>query len=152
MYLKRKSIVVTLLLVLALSLSACGLDEYADATNAALASYNSATEAVSQQLFMINDDNAIVSDPDWKSETLAAADALESAAQAFASLPETPAGYEEVDSLLTSLAFETTSYTDTVRDLVENEDLSLTEEVDSQIQALNDLVSQIDVAITAANE
>jgi hypothetical protein len=148
----RKSVLFLLVLVFALGLTACGLDEYADATNTALANFNAAGEGITQQLFMINEDNAIIGDPAWQEETLSALDEFEAAGQAFASLPETPAGYEEVDSLVTDLAFETTSFVDTTRNMIETQDISQVDAVNEGMTAVNDLVSQIDAAITAANE
>ncbi len=140
------------LLVLALSLTACGLDEYADAANTALGNFNSTGEAVTEQLFMINDDNAIISDPDWQSTTLSALDEMEAAGKAFASLPETPAGYEQVDSLLTDLAFETASFVDTTRNMIETEDINQVDAVNASLATVNDLVTQVDSAIGSANE
>jgi hypothetical protein len=140
------------LLVLALSLTACGLDEYADAANTALGNFNSAGEAVTEQLFMINDDNAIISDPDWQEATFSALDEMEAAGKAFASLPETPAGYEQVDSLLTDLAFETASFVDTTRNMIETEDIDQVDAVNESLTAVNDLVTQVDAAIIAVNE
>jgi hypothetical protein len=140
------------LLVLALSLTACGLDEYADAANTALGNFNSAGTAVSEQLFMINDDNAIINDPDWQEATFSALDEMEAAGKAFASLPETPAGYEQVDSLLTDLAFETTSFVDTARNMIETGDLNQMDAVNESLAVVSDLVAEIDSAITAANE
>ena len=148
----RKSVLVVLVLVFALGLSACGLDEYADAINTALANYNSASQAVSQQLLMINEDNAIIGDSDWQDQTYAALDELETAGQAFASLPETPAGYEEVDALVTSLAFETTSFVDTTRNMIDSQDINEVDAVNQSQASVNDLVTQIDAAISAANE
>lgn len=148
----RKSALVLLALIFALSLSACGLDEYADATNTALANFNSAGNAVSEQLFMINDNNSIISDPTWQKETLAALDEFEAAGKAFANLPETPAGYEEVDALVTELAFKTTSFVDIVRNMIETEDINQMDAVNESLSAVNDLVAQIDTAIGAANE
>lgn len=140
------------LLVLTFSLTACGLDEYADAANTALSNFNSAGTAVSEQLFMINDDNAIISDPDWQAATLSALDEMEAAGKAFASLPETPAGYEQVDSLLTDLAFETTSFVDITRNMIETGDINQVDAVNESLTTVNDLVTQVDAAITAANE
>jgi archaellum component FlaG (FlaF/FlaG flagellin family) len=140
------------LLVLALSLTACGLDEYADAANTALGNFNSAGTAVSEQLFMINDDNAIINDPDWQEATFSALDEMEAAGKAFASLPETPAGYEQVDSLLTDLAFETNSFVDITRNMIETGDLNQMDAVNESLTTVNDLVVEVDSAITAANE
>jgi hypothetical protein len=148
----RKSVLVSLVLVFALSLTACGLDEYADAINTALANFNSAGQTVSEQLFMINDNNDIISDPAWQEEMLAALDELEAAGKAFASLPETPAGYEEVDSLVTDLAFETTSLVDTIRTMIDTQDINQMDAVNESMSAVNDLVTQVDAAISTANE
>jgi hypothetical protein len=148
----HKSVLVLLVLVFALSLSACGLDEYADAANTALTNFNSAGEGITKQLFMINDNNSIISDAAWQEDTLSALDQFEAAGQAFASLPETPAGYEEVDSLITKLAFETTSFADTTRNMIATEDINQVDAVNQGMNAVNDLVTQIDAAITAANE
>jgi hypothetical protein len=148
----RKSVLISFVLVFALGLTACGLDEYADAANTALANFNAAGNAVSEQLFMINDNNEIISDADWQATTLSALDELEAAGKAFASLPETPAGYEEVDSLITDLAFATTSFVDTTRGMIDSGDINQVDAVNEDLAAMNDLVTQIDAAITAANE
>jgi hypothetical protein len=148
----HKSVLVSLILVFALGLTACGLDEYADATNTALANFNASGQAVSEQLFMINDDNAIISDPDWQAATTSALDEFEAAGKAFASLPETPAGYEEVDALITDLAFETTSFVDVTRNMIDTQDINQVDAVNAGLASINDLVTQIDAAITAANE
>ncbi len=148
----RKSALVLMIGIIAFSVSACGLDEYADAVNTALGNFNSSGEAVTTQLFMINDNNAIISDPEWQSTTLSALDEMEAAGKAFASLPETPAGYEQVNSLLTDLAFETTSFVDTTRNMIETEDINQVDAVNASLTTVNDLVAQIDAAISAANE
>jgi flagellar hook-associated protein FlgK len=148
----HKSVLVSLILVFALGLTACGLDEYADATNTALANFNTSGGAVSEQLFMINDDNAIIGDPDWQAATTSALDEFEAAGKAFASLPETPAGYEEVDALITDLAFETTSFVDVTRNMIDTQDINQVDAVNAGLASINDLVTQIDAAITAANE
>ena len=148
----RKSVLISFALVFALGLTACGLDEYADATNTAMANYNSASQAATQQLQMINEDNAIIGDADWQDQTYSALDELEAAGQAFASLPETPAGYEEVDSLVTDLAFATTSFVDTARDMIGTQDINQVDAINEDLATMNDLVTQIDAAITAANE
>jgi flagellar hook-associated protein FlgK len=148
----HKSVLVSLILVLALGLSACGLDEYADATNTALANFNSSGDAISQQLFMINDDNAIIGDPDWQAATTSALDDFEAAGKAFASLPETPAGYEDVDALITDLAFETTSFVDVTRNMIDTQDINQVDAVNEGLSSINNLVTQIDAAISAANE
>lgn len=148
----RKSVFISFVLVFALALTACGLDEYADAANTALANFNSAGNAVSEQLFMINDNNEIINDADWQAATLSALDDFEAAGKAFASLPETPAGYEEVDSLITDLAFETTSFVDTTRGMIESGDINQVDAVNESLAAVNDLVTQVDAAISAANE
>jgi hypothetical protein len=140
------------LLVLALSLTACGLDEYADAANTALGNFNSAGEAVTEQLFMINDDNSIISDPDWQETTLSALDGFEAAGKAFASLPETPAGYEQVDSLLTDLAFETNSLVGAIRTMIATGDINQVDAVNDRMTTVNNLVTRVDAAISAANE
>jgi hypothetical protein len=147
----RKSVLI-LLVVFALGLTACGLDEYADATNTALANFNAAGETVTQQLFMINDDNAIIGDADWQEATLAALDEFEAAGRAFASLPETPAGYEEADARITDLAFETASFVDTTRNMIETQDINQVDAVNESMSAINELVTQVDAAIAAANE
>lgn len=147
----RKSVLV-LLVVFALGLTACGLDEYADAANTALANFNAAGNTVSEQLFMINDNNEIISDADWQAATLSALDEFEAAGKAFASLPETPAGYEEVDSLITDLAFATTSFVDTTRGMIDNGDINQVDAVNESLATVNDLVTQVDAAINAANE
>lgn len=148
----HKSVLVSLVLVFALGLTACGLDEYADATNTALANFNTSGGAVSEQLFMINDNNAIIGDPDWQAATTSALDEFEAAGKAFASLPETPAGYEEVDALITDLAFETTSFVDVTRNMIDTQDINQVDAVNAGLANINDLVTQIDTAITAANE
>jgi flagellar hook-associated protein FlgK len=148
----HKSVLVSLVLVFALGLTACGLDEYADATNTALANFNASGQAVSEQLFMINDNNAIIGDPDWQAATTSALDDFEAAGKAFASLPETPAGYEEVDALITDLAFETTSFVDVTRNMIDTQDINQVDAVNAGLASINDLVTQIDAAITAANE
>jgi hypothetical protein len=148
----HKSVLISFILVLALGLTACGLDEYADAANTALANYNSAVQTATEQLQMLNGDNAIVGDADWQDQTSSALDELEAAGKAFASLPETPAGYEEVDSLMTDLAFATTSFVDTGRDLINTQDINQVDALNEDLATMNDLVTQIDAAITAANE
>jgi hypothetical protein len=148
----HKSVLVSFVLVFALGLTACGLDEYADATNTALANFNASGGAVSEQLFMINDDNAIIGDPDWQAATTSALDEFEAAGKAFASLPETPAGYEEVDALITDLAFETTSFVDVTRNMIDTQDINQVDAVNAGLASINDLVTQIDTAISAANE
>ena len=148
----RKSALVLMIGVFAFSVSACGLDEYDDAVNTELGNFNAAGDAVSNQLLMINDDNTIISDPDWQSATLSALDEMEAAGKTFASMPETPAGYEQVNSLLTDLAFETNSFVDTTRSMIETEDLNQMDAVNTSLSNVNDLVAQIDAAISAANE
>jgi len=147
-----KSVLVSFILVFALGLTACGLDEYADAANTALANFNTSGNAVSEQLLMINDDNSIIGDPDWQAATASALDDFEAAGKAFASLPETPAGYEEVDALITDLAFETTSFVDVTRNMIDTQDINQVDAVNEGLASVNDLVTQIDAAITAANE
>jgi hypothetical protein len=148
----HKSVLVSLIIVFALGLTACGLDEYADAINTALANFNAAGQAVTEQLFMINDNNDIIGDPEWQENMLAAVDELEAAGKAFASLPETPAGYEEVDSLVTDLAFATTSLTDSIRTMIDTQDINQIDTINENMSAMNDLVTQTDAAIAAANE
>lgn len=143
---------VLLVLSLSLSLTACGLDQYADAANTALGNFNSAGEAVTTQLFMINDNNAIINDPDWQETTYSALEEMEAAGKAFASLPEAPAGYEQVDSLLTDLAFETNTFVGITRNMIKTGDINQVDAVNESLTTVNDLVTQVDAAITAANE
>jgi hypothetical protein len=148
----RRSVLISFVLVFALALSACGLDEYADAANTALANFNAAGNTISEQLFMINDNNGIIADADWQAATQSALDEFEAAGKAFASLPETPAGYEEVDSLITDLAFATTSFVDTTRGMIDSGDINQVDAVNESLATVNDLVTQVDAAISAANE
>ncbi len=137
--------------LMSFGLAACGGSEYADATNTALANFNSAGNAVTEQLFMINDDNSIISDPAWKESTSAALDDFEAAGKAFASLPEAPEEYTATNELLTELAFETASFVDIARTMVETEDLNNMDALNEQLSVVNDLVSQVDDSIRAVN-
>ena len=137
--------------ILAFSLTACGSSEYADAANTALSNFNSAGQTISEQLFMINDDNSIISDPAWKESTTSALDAFESAGKAFASLPEAPEEFKAANDIMTELAFETNSFVDIARNMLETEDLSQIDAINEQMSVVNDLVTQVDAAINTAN-
>jgi hypothetical protein len=148
----RKLVLVLMVFVFALGLMGCGADEYAEATNAALADFNAAGGALTDQLMMINSDNAIISDPDWQDATWSAVDEFEAAGQAFASLPEAPEEYQTADALLTDLAFETTSLADAARTMIETQDPSQINVVNEIMGNINSLVTQVDDAISAGNQ
>ncbi len=140
------------LAIFTLGISGCGGADYSEAANAALAAYNSANESLNQQLFKINDDNAILEDANWQQETLAAADTFSTAAKAFTTLPEAPSKYAQADALLKDLASKASAYADNARKLVNEKDLSLLSTLDSQITDINSTIDKIDAALDAANE
>jgi len=137
--------------VMAFGLAACGGSEYVDAANTALTNFNSAGNTISEQLFMINDDNSIISDPDWKANTTAALDEFEAAGKAFASLPEAPEEFSATNDLLTELAFETNTFVEIARTMLETEDLSNMDALNEQMTVVNDLVAQADASIQEVN-
>jgi hypothetical protein len=141
-----------MVIVFAFGLMACGLDEWANATNTALAEFNSAGNAYNEQLLMINEDNAIIGDPDWQEATLTAVDNFDAAGRAFASLPEAPEDYQQADALLTDLAFETSSLADATRTMIDTQDINQMDVINEILANINSLVSDVDAAISAGNE
>ena len=148
----RKSVLVSIIFVFAFSLVACGDNGYADAANAALAGYNTASQAAVAQLSQINDNNDIVKDQAWKDATSKVLDQYEAAGKAFASLPEAPDQYKKADALMKEVSFEIKTFVDTGRRMVENEDINEVDGLNAQLTKVNDLITQIDAAIKEGNQ
>jgi flagellar hook-associated protein FlgK len=149
--LSRITLLSTFVVMLSIILTACGDNGYADAANQALANYNDASGAAIDQLSKINDDNSIVSDPTWKKDTLKVLDSFQAAGQAFASLPEAPDEFKKADGLMKKVAFEIQTFVDTGKRMVNNEDINEVDALNSQLDKINDLITQIDAAIEEGN-
>jgi len=148
----RNVLLGVLIVLLSLSLTACGDNGYADAANQALSNYNDASGAAIDQLSKINDDNSMVSDPSWKKDTLSVLDDFETAGQAFASLPEAPDEFKKADGLMKKAAFEIQTFVDTGKRMVDNEDINEVDALNEQLNKINDLITQIDAAIEEGNQ
>ena len=147
----RSALLAVFIVLLSLSLVSCGDNGYADAANQALANYNSASGAAIDQLSKINDDNSMVSDPTWKKDTLKVLDSFQAAGQAFASLPEAPDSFKKADGLMKKTAFEIQTFVDTGKRMVNNEDINEVDALNSQLDKINGLITQIDAAIEEGN-
>ncbi len=150
--LASKSMFIALVAVLALSLSSCADDKYVESLNPALENFNAGLAAFNAQVDQLNQDNAVVSDPTWQSDTKSALDKLDKAGKAFASLPEAPDRLKAVDALVKQVAFETNTVVTLYTQLINNQDMSQVDAANAHVTNITNLVGQINDEIDKANQ
>jgi len=150
--LASRSVFIVVAAVLALSLSGCADDKYVESLNPALENFNAGLAAFNAQVDQLNQDNAVVSDPTWQSDTKSALDKLDKAGKAFASLPEAPDRLKAVDALVKQVAFETNTVVTLYTQLINNQDMSQVDAANTHVTNLSNLVGQINDEIDKANQ
>ena len=147
-----KPILLALFAMLALGLAACG-EAWVDAYNPAIDTFNQAIGALNTQLEAVSNDNGLIADPTWKSETASALLALKDAAAGLQNLPAPQdATLKEVDGLVKQVAAESIAAADGYQTAIDAGDMALVEEPNGHMDKVNELLPQINTLIAQYNQ
>lgn len=110
----KKLFVLTLAVLLLMACTRQTNQAYLQAAQTAVANYNLAVEALDARIEAFNSDQQLLHDPAWAAESLQVLAELQTAGEAFRSLPEATSDLAELDRLLKLVADETDLYVDTM--------------------------------------
>lgn len=148
MFINRKLAIPVILIVMAITLTACS-DAFVDALNPAIDVFNEAAENFNDQMDLLTADNEIFSDPDWVASTETSLSVLRGAGLALRNLPEPDSSdYNRLNSLVQQLADATVSFVDTYRTALASGNISLTDDADPYMDKINELLPQINAEIS----
>jgi hypothetical protein len=150
--LAQKFLFVVVVGILSLGLAGCGDDKYVEGLNPALTTFNAALVPFNAQVDKLNQDNSLLADETWQSDTKSALSGLDKAGKAFASLPEAPERLKTVDGLVKKVAFETNTVVTLYTQLIDNQDMSQLDAANAHVTTMTDLIGQINDAIAEANQ
>jgi hypothetical protein len=147
-----KSVILVLVAILALTLTGCADDTYVNALNPALDNFNAAQKLFDTQVGKLNQDNTLLSDATWQSDTKTALAKLDKAGKAFASLPAAPDRLKAVDGLVKQVAFEANTVVTLYTQLIDNQDMTQLDAANPHVTNIANLIGQINDEIDKANK
>jgi hypothetical protein len=141
-----------LFVTLAFALTACG-DGWVGAYNPAIDTFNNAMNVVNTQLEAVSNDNGLIADPTWKSETASALTTLKNAAAGLQNLPAPQdTTLKQVDGLVKQVAAESIAAADGYQTAIDSGDMALVDEPNSHMDKINELLIQINTLIAQYNQ